>query len=67
VPPPQELGPEAEALRREATEHAAWAEEEAARAEELGTRATQVEQQKSHEGHSAGRHDEKATELEDKL
>ena len=41
----QELGPEAEALRRGAPEHAASAEKEAARAEELGTRATQAEQQ----------------------
>jgi hypothetical protein len=40
---------------------------EAARAEELGARATQAEQQISREGQSAGRHDQKATELEEKL
>jgi hypothetical protein len=48
-------------------EHAALASEEAARAEELDTLATQAEQQKSREGQSAGRHDERASELEDKL
>jgi hypothetical protein len=60
-------GPEADALRRAATEQAASAEREAARAEELGARATRAEQQISHEGQSAGRHDEKAAELEEKL
>jgi hypothetical protein len=43
------------------------AKEEAARAEELDSQATQVEQQQSREGHAAGRHDEAATDLEDKL
>jgi flagellar biosynthesis/type III secretory pathway M-ring protein FliF/YscJ len=63
----QELGPEADALRRVATEQGARAEREAARAGELGARAAQVEQQISHEGLSAARHDEKAAELEEEL
>jgi hypothetical protein len=34
---------------------------------ELGARATRAEQQISHEGQSASRHDEKAAEIEEKL
>ena len=63
----RELGGEAELHRAEAQRHAELADEHARKADEHAAAVAELQQKVSRAGSAAGRHDERAAELEGKL